>query len=123
MNNPAEVIELTFHASTNPTGIVEKEQPITGSFQLLPNYPNPFNPETNIPFEIGGFKSVHTNLSVYNILGQRVRIIVNEVLAPGVYEASWDGRDNAGNPVSSGLYFYQLSAGNTNLLGRMILMK
>jgi hypothetical protein len=121
--NPSDTAALTFTFSTMPTGIKNKELLITGTFQLLPNYPNPFNPETTIPFEIGGFQPVHAKLSVYNVLGQRVAVPLNKVLSPGIYEIPWDGKDNYGEPVSSGLYFYELSAGNFRMLGKMILLK
>lgn len=121
--NPSDTAALTFTFSTMPTGIQQKKLPITGTFQLFPNYPNPFNPETTIPFEIGGFQPVPATLSVYNVLGQQVAMPFNKVLAPGIYEVQWDGKDNSGAQVSSGLYFYELSAGNFRMLGKMILLK
>lgn len=121
--NPNDTASLTFTFSTEATKIIRKQTPVTGTFQLHANYPNPFNPETNIPFEIGGHQSVPVKLSVYNVIGQLVATPVDRVLSPGVYEAAWDGRDKYGTPVSSGLYFYELSAGNYRMLGKMILMK
>jgi hypothetical protein len=123
MTNPAEFTELTFNASTMPTVIRYNNLPITGQFNLHPNYPNPFNPSTTIPFEIGGNGSVTTKLVIFNIIGQRVVTLVDETLPPGIYHTVWDGKNNIGQMVSSGVYFYQLSAGNYNMLGKMILIK
>lgn len=121
--NPSDTATLTFSFSTMATGIQSERLPVTGTFQLLPNYPNPFNPETTIPFEIGGFNPVPARLSVYDVLGQRVAAPLDEVLQPGVYHVTWDGKDKFRAPVSSGLYFYELSAGNFRMLGKMILLK
>jgi len=121
--NPSDTAALTFTFSTMPNIIQYTRLLVTGTYQLLPNYPNPFNPETTIPFEIGGFQSVPARLSVYNVLGQQVAVPLNKVLAPGIYEVPWDGKDNSGEPVSSGLYFYELSAGNFRMLGKMILLE
>ena len=121
--NPSDTAALTFTFSTMPTGIQTTKLLVTGTYQLLPNYPNPFNPETTIPFEIGGFQSVLARLSVYNVLGQQVAMPLNKVLAPGIYEVQWDGRDTFGKPVSSGLYFYELSTGDFRMLGKMILIR
>ncbi len=97
------------------------------SFSLGQNYPNPFNPTTTIRFEIGigggTQQSVQTALKVYNILGQRVKTLVDEPKSPGVYYQTWDGKDEQGNKVSSGIYFYQLRAGSYNETKKMVLLK
>jgi hypothetical protein len=121
--NPSDTAAITFTFSTMPTIIRDKKQILTGTYQLLPNYPNPFNLETTIPFEIGGSQAVAAKLSVYNIIGQQVAVPLNKVLSPGLYEILWDGKDKSGKPVSSGLYFSELSAGNFRMLGKMILLK
>jgi len=121
--NPSDTSALTFTFSTMPTSVKERTLLITGNYQLFQNYPNPFNPETTIPFEIGGFQPVPAKLTIYNIIGQQVVVPLNEVLSPGIHEVPWDGRDNFGKPVSSGMYFYELSAGNFRMLGKMILLK
>lgn len=121
--DPADTAALTFTFSTMPTGITQRDLLVTGTYQLLPNYPNPFNPETTIPFEIGGSQDVATKLSVYNIIGQQVAVPLDKILSPGLYEIPWDGRDSSGREVSTGLYFYELSAANFRMLGKMILLK
>jgi len=100
------------------------------NFQLKQNYPNPFNPSTTIPFHIScklqdaSRKSpIHTTLSIYNILGQKVRTLVDEEKLPGEYKVIWDGKDNSGKEVSSGIYFYQLKTGDYKETKRMLLVK
>lgn len=79
------------------------------TFELHQNYPNPFNPSTNIQFGIPQ-KSIAT-IVVYNTLGQEVkRLVEGAEVFPGTFEVHWDGRDQQGNPVSSGLYFYRIVA-------------
>jgi len=97
------------------------------SFSLSQNYPNPFNPNTTIRFEIGvgggNQAAVNTTLKVYNILGQIVKTLVNEPKLPGIYYLTWDGKNEQGEKVSSGLYFYQLRSGNYNETKKMVLVK
>ncbi|MEE2708206.1 MAG: S8 family serine peptidase, partial [Gemmatimonadota bacterium] len=77
------------------------------SFSLTQSYPNPFNPTTTISYAIP--KAVHVELSIYNILGQKVAILVNEPQQPGRYEVQWSGRNTANASVASGIYLYRLS--------------
>ncbi|MBL8017652.1 MAG: T9SS type A sorting domain-containing protein [Ignavibacteria bacterium] len=101
-------------------------QPITSeipvSFKLYQNYPNPFNPVTKIKFDIGGTLVAQTFLSVYDMLGREVDILVNTDLQPGTYEVDWDGSNYA-----SGVYYYSLSisgsSGKYQETKRMLLVK
>ncbi len=88
---------------------------------LMGNYPNPFNPDTIIRFSLVNESKV--TLDVFNIKGQKVRTLVNETKAAGFYSSKWDGRDDNGNQVSSGVYFYRLNADKNSLTKKMILMK
>jgi len=90
-------------------------------FALGKNHPNPFNPETRIPFSLE--KEQVASLVIYNILGQKVRVLLDGPAPAGVTELTWDGKDDAGNPVSSGIYLSRLSAGGKSLVARMILSK
>lgn len=104
----------------------EEEIQIPSSFSLSQNYPNPFNPTTRIQFRVGSLEfrqSIHTTLTIYNILGQRVRTLVNENKSPGRYEILWDGKDDKGKEVSSGVYFYQFKAGEFKETKRMVLLR
>jgi hypothetical protein len=91
------------------------------AFALLPNTPNPFNPETTLRFALPHEGVVE--LSIYDALGQQVRVLVDEVRAAGAYAAMWDGRDALGKQVSSGVYFYELRAGEYRQMRRMLLLK
>jgi hypothetical protein len=90
-------------------------------FALKQNYPNPFNPGTTIDFQIA--RAVEVELAVYNLLGQRVRILVNERLETGTYQAVWDGRNDRGLPLASGVYVYRMEAGDFRQMKKMILLK
>ncbi|MBL7996740.1 T9SS type A sorting domain-containing protein [bacterium] len=84
----------------------EIQAKLPGKFALSQNYPNPFNPNTMIPFDLA--KSSFIKLRIYNILGQEVRLLKNEFLQTGSYAVPWDGKDQRGTAVSSGLYIYRL---------------
>ncbi|UCE18220.1 MAG: DUF362 domain-containing protein [Gemmatimonadota bacterium] len=90
-------------------------------YRLAQNYPNPFNPSTDIRYQIpDGRDPVRTTLKIYNILGQEVKVLVDEVQEPGHHAVTWDASD-----VSSGVYFYRLSVndGQWSETKRMVLMK
>jgi hypothetical protein len=85
------------------------------------NYPNPFNPETEISFSLP--ERMQVSLIVYNILGEKVKTLVNEEMDAGTHTVHWNGRDEAGNSVASGIYFYRLKAEDFDQTMRMVLMK
>jgi hypothetical protein len=98
------------------------------TFHLSQNHPNPFNPSTNIPFTVHGSQfTVHrplpTTLKIYNIRGELVRTLVDELKEVGKYEIVWDGKDEGGNQVASGIYFYQLRIEGFCDTKKMILVK
>ncbi len=94
---------------------------VPGSFSLSQNYPNPFNPTTSISFNLP--TSGHVELTVFNILGQQVATLVNGSLTAGQHEATWNGSDDSGDAVGSGIYFYRLVASNVTETKKMVLMK
>lgn len=79
-------------------------------FGLDQNYPNPFNPSTNMAFSLP--EPSRVNLSVFNVLGQHVRTVVDEDMPAGYHTVVWDGANESGSTVASGLYFYRLEAGS-----------
>ena len=85
------------------------------------NFPNPFNPVTTIPFDIGG--RTHVRLTIYNIAGQLVRTLVDETLDADSYAVEWDGRDESGAAVASGVYFYKLMASRFHDVRKLVLAK
>ena len=96
-------------------------QPAPKDFALRQNYPNPFNPVTMIPFDISA--PAHVTLTIYNIRGQAVRTLVDESMTARSYARQWDGRNDAGQSVSSGVYFYKLVAGDFQDVRKLVLMK
>jgi hypothetical protein len=102
-----------------PTGVEDENMPFR--FHLDHNYPNPFNPTTTIRYEVG--KLADISLKIYNVRGQLVRTLVNAKQAPGQHQVVWDGNDNMGFRVSSGLYIYQYSAGDFLRTYKMMLIK
>ena len=87
----------------------------------LGNYPNPFNPETIIRFSIPEDSNV--KLEIFNIRGQRVRTLVNENLMRGNHQAVWNGIDENGRSVGSGIYMYRLQSEKQTMTRRMVLLK
>ena len=91
------------------------------SYTLSQNYPNPFNPATEISFDAGINGNV--SLVVYDILGNRIKTLMNGFVTPGHYVVSWDGTDDNGSNVSSGVYVYTLISSNQTISKRMLLVK
>ena len=92
------------------------------AFALNQNYPNPFNPSTQISFDVPAGAD-HVMINVYNILGQNVNTLVNEVLSPGSYTVDWNATDFMGNAVASGIYFYELRGNSFTARKKMLLIR
>jgi hypothetical protein len=90
-------------------------------FALNQNHPNPFNPTTNISFNLPTASEV--NLDVFNISGQRVTTLAKGMIEAGEHSVEWDGRDINGQVVSSGIYFYRITANDFSATKKMILLK
>ncbi len=103
-------------ADTKATNVDDTPTALPKGFVLEQNYPNPFNPTTTIPFALS--KSGHVDLNIYNALGQRISILVNKNMDPGLYEIKW----NAGY-LPSGVYFYELKYNGHQEVRRMTLIK
>ncbi len=112
--------DLTVQVVGTTTGVKTAEG-LPKTYELGTNYPNPFNPSTNISYGVprDGFVS----LLVYNVLGQKVRTLVDLPRAAGRYTVTWDGRDESGHVVGTGVYFYRLQAGESALVKKMLLVK
>ena len=91
--------------------------------ELLPNFPNPFNPETTINYRLARNTDQETKLVIYNAIGQEIRTLVQKVQPAGEYVVHWDGTDNLGQKVSSGIYMYHLTSGDFSQTRRMMLLK
>lgn len=104
-----------------PASVKEKTNRLELSYDLKQNYPNPFNPATTITYSLG--KRGLAELTIYNMLGQRITTLVHEVKSAGRHVVVWDGRNNNGQPVASGLYFYSLKAGDFIKTNKMVLLR
>ncbi len=107
--------------SLNPVSVKEKEANTPSDFALYQNYPNPFNPETTIGYEL--VESNRVTLTIYNLLGQRVRTLVDEWQAAGNYRVVWDGSNDDNRRLASSLYIYELRAGSNMTRRKMILLQ
>ncbi|MBZ0203176.1 MAG: T9SS type A sorting domain-containing protein [Ignavibacteria bacterium] len=110
--------KFAFATPPPPIGIINIAGSIPEKFYLQQNYPNPFNPVTKIKFEVPENVNDNIMISVYDVLGREIALLVNENLKPGIYETSWDAIG-----VSSGLYFYRLIAGELIITRKMIVLK
>ena len=107
-------IESTFEQT--PTAIDDMSNMIPFEFALNQNYPNPFNPSTTINFSLP--KSEHTTLKIYNILGKEVATLVSNKLNQGNHTYQLEGKN-----LASGIYYYQLTAGDYREVKKMILLR
>lgn len=134
---PAHDLVFVYNTRSNPGQIaLDEARPdfeaisiaLSGSMGALPtsyslnqNYPNPFNPTTEVPFSlpVGG----HVELSVFNVLGQKVTTLVNGEYPAGNHVVEWNGLDADGQQVSSGVYFYRIAAGSFTDAKKMMMLK
>jgi hypothetical protein len=122
-----ESTEIFYYGSTTSVEDTSDEFKIRG-FELFQNYPNPFNSSTAIPFTVHSKqqtvnRSIHTTLTIYNILGEEVRTLVDENKREGQYQVIWDGKNDKGKEVSSGVYFYILKCGAFHQVKKLVLIK
>ncbi len=101
---------------------VDDEQPdLPSSFTLAQNYPNPFNATTEIRFSLA--RATNVNLTVYNLLGQEVRTLIDGKISAGEHRVTWDGTDGIGHPCATGVYLYRLQSAETSQGRKMLLLK
>ena len=115
--------ELRIQNYNISVGVAEKDNQniLPSEYKLSQNYPNPFNPTTSINYMLP--KDSKVELKIYNIMGEEVRTLVDKTQHAGIYTVTWDGKDNYGNDISSGIYFYYLKADQFNCTRKMIFMK
>ncbi len=105
-----------------PMGVGDDESAaLPFGFDLHQNFPNPFNPSTAIEYGLPSRSTV--TIEVFNVAGQRVQTLVNEVKAAGTYQVEWDGMDETGRTVSTGVYLYRFRAGDYEATKKMLLVK
>ena len=103
------------------TDVAESERNIPHQFRLFQNYPNPFNSNTRIRYQLD--RSCQVELIVYNILGKKVRTLINEKQKTGSHRVIWDGRNDQGSLVASGIYLYQIKTDQFSARKKLILLK
>lgn len=106
----AWVLSVDADGDGHPDGSGASPVPTAGPVlaRLLPNVPNPFNPQTSIRYEIGGSGPAEIDLSIYDVRGRLVNTLVRGMVEPGAHQAVWDGRTGNGRPVAAGTYFTRL---------------
>jgi hypothetical protein len=109
-----DYLTIKYAPETNPVIIISNQVPVKNS--LWQNYPNPFNPKTQINFDIASRSNV--KVSIYNILGDEIAVLLNDMLNPGSYAVKWDA-----SRFSSGIYFYRISIGDFTDTKKLILAK
>ncbi|MCH8012349.1 MAG: T9SS type A sorting domain-containing protein [Candidatus Marinimicrobia bacterium] len=102
-------------------GVIEDDKQIPEVYSLSQNYPNPFNPYSTISFGLP--EQAYIRLTIYDILGRKVRTLMDKRLEPGYHEIVWNGKDNHGNNVSSGMYLYAIQAGHFISVRKMVLLR
>ncbi len=110
-----------FELKDTVSSVTDGDELQSQSFALLGNYPNPFNPSTLITYQL--HERVPVELIIYNALGQKIRNLVDEEKAPGLHQITWNGRNDSGNQVPTGTYFYSLKTDNFSTTKRMLLLK
>ncbi|MCX6142142.1 MAG: T9SS type A sorting domain-containing protein, partial [Ignavibacteriales bacterium] len=113
--------DLTVQKVGTTTGVSSGNSSIPKVFELSNNYPNPFNPSTKIQFAVPNEQNI--SLVIYNLLGQRIRTLVQGVYAAGQYTVTWDGKDQVGRTLESGVYIYRLETGSIALVKKMLMLK
>jgi hypothetical protein len=113
-------LDGTYRVLLNASTAVLQGSLLPNTFQLLPNYPNPFNPSTLIPYQVGA--ATHVRLIIFNLLGQPIRTLVDRVHLAGSEVVEWDGRSDGGQGVGAGLYIVRMEAEGLALSQKMLLL-
>lgn len=110
-----------FFIKHGATAVETAEQNLPTGFELFQNYPNPFNSSTAIKYQLS--EATEVKLEIHNLLGQRIRVLVDQFQTPGAYSIKWDGTDDFNQPVSSGVYLYQLRTQNFTQTKKLIMLR
>ena len=98
------------------------ENPLPEKYDLFQNYPNPFNSITQLKYSLTSKQEQQIQLIIFDLLGRDVRSLVDEKQSAGIYTVVWDGKDNEGKQVSSGVYFYRIISGSFVKIRKMLLL-
>ncbi len=117
----ADFIAFAILGEGPPTSVRGRSRTRPESISLAQNFPNPFNPETVIQYQLD--QAAQVELAIFNLLGDPIRTLVNEKSSRGAHQVRWDGLDDSGHQAASGVYFYRLKAGSATLSRRMLLTR
>jgi len=112
---------ITYEFEAGGTAVQISDEPAPAGWELNQNYPNPFNPTTSIRYSLQ--RTSQVEVTVYNMLGQTVKVLESGVQAPGIYETTWDGKDTNGKEAASGMYLYRISTQDFTETRKMMLLK
>ncbi|MBL7127486.1 MAG: T9SS type A sorting domain-containing protein [Ignavibacteria bacterium] len=121
MHNPFFSINVLLASVPNAIGVTPNGTEIPERFEMSQNYPNPFNPSTKIDFSVP--RNSIVTMKIYDITGREVRSLVNQKLSPGKYTVDWNGTDNNGLQIATGVYFYRFVASGNVIVKKMVLIK
>jgi subtilisin family serine protease len=121
INHQVDQIEVPVTLFVVTTGIDDEIGGLPTEFSLSQNYPNPFNPATEIQFALP--ENAHVKIEIFNVLGQKVHTLVNEDMEAGYKSVTWNGLDDSGKNVSSGVYLYRMEAGDRVFNKKMLMLK
>lgn len=114
--------DISIHEGTPPaTNVFASEANLPTRHDLFNNYPNPFNPRTTIKYQIA--EATKVRVIIYNLLGQKVKTLIDQKQQPGHFQVAWDGRNEIGQTVPSGVYFYKLETEQFSKVKKMLLLK
>ena len=118
---PGYVNDFTDYFSITGLVGIENNNSLPSDFNIYQNYPNPFNPTTTIKYDLP--KTCYTTLKIYNLLGQEIKALVNDYKQAGHYSVIWDGLNNEGNLVCTGIYLYKIQAGEYKKTRKLALIR
>ncbi len=118
---PDETSGINFNFPSAVENQCDQQILMPSEFELSQNYPNPFNPGTEIQYTLR--RPGQVILQIYNLLGQKVKTLINEYQSPGFYQVPWDGKNEEEEKVGSGIYFYRLQVNNVSQTRKMILLR
>jgi len=106
---------------TQSSVLNSEEEIVSNEFALHQNYPNPFNPETKIQFDVA--EKSHVSVEIFNLVGQKVATLANSTMEVGKYTITWNGMNDKGAPLPSGMYFYEMNSSSYHAIKKLVLVK